>query len=287
MTDNKDEEHLYNPPNTESPNPSGVIIPTNDMETNKSNQEIENMEAPKHPHHITHKKKWTEYLLEFFMLFLAVFLGFVAENVREDNKESRTAKEYMQAYKLDLIRNQGTIHTNDNLYISLIPVYDSICNIYYTKRENIEIKRLERLLYEGKRSILTLISTPTYAQLLNSGGLKNIPGISLRDNMAAYYDAINNLRDYDLRMMQLKNPIYPGVIEIEDLHSFWKPNAADPENPRGLIPDMDLFEPMTRGQRRVIINYYRQFFIQMRADHSLLIGIMRMNKNLVDQLNKQ
>lgn len=27
-----------------------------------------------HPHHVTPKKKWTEYLLEFFMLFLAVFL---------------------------------------------------------------------------------------------------------------------------------------------------------------------------------------------------------------------
>jgi len=44
--------------------------------------ETENMEVHKHPHHVTHKKKWTEYLLEFFMLFLAVFLGFVAENIR-------------------------------------------------------------------------------------------------------------------------------------------------------------------------------------------------------------
>ncbi len=26
-----------------------------------------------HPHHLTHKKKWTEYLLEFFMLFLQCF----------------------------------------------------------------------------------------------------------------------------------------------------------------------------------------------------------------------
>jgi hypothetical protein len=41
------------------------------------------MEVHKHPHHVAHKKKWSEYLLEFFMLFLAVFLGFIAENVRE------------------------------------------------------------------------------------------------------------------------------------------------------------------------------------------------------------
>jgi len=33
------------------------------------------MEVQKHPHHVTHKKKWGEYLLEFFMLFLAVLPG--------------------------------------------------------------------------------------------------------------------------------------------------------------------------------------------------------------------
>jgi hypothetical protein len=40
------------------------------------------MEIHKHPHHVTQKKKWGEYLLEFLMIFLAVFLGFVAENIR-------------------------------------------------------------------------------------------------------------------------------------------------------------------------------------------------------------
>ena len=36
-----------------------------------------------HPHHPTHKKKWSEYIIEFVMLFAAVTLGFFAENVRE------------------------------------------------------------------------------------------------------------------------------------------------------------------------------------------------------------
>jgi len=39
------------------------------------------MEVYKHPHHATDKKKWEEYLLEFFMLFLAAFPGFVAEKL--------------------------------------------------------------------------------------------------------------------------------------------------------------------------------------------------------------
>ena len=36
-----------------------------------------------HPHHPTHKKKWSEYIIEFVMLFAAVTLGFLAENLRE------------------------------------------------------------------------------------------------------------------------------------------------------------------------------------------------------------
>src|SRR2546430_3170722 len=45
--------------------------------------ETENMEVHKHPHHVTDKKKWGEYFLEFLMIFLAVTLGFFAENIRE------------------------------------------------------------------------------------------------------------------------------------------------------------------------------------------------------------
>ena len=40
-----------------------------------------------HPHHLTHKKNWKEYITEFLMLFFAVTLGFFAENYREHQIE--------------------------------------------------------------------------------------------------------------------------------------------------------------------------------------------------------
>ena len=55
-----------------------------------------------HGHHLTHKKKWTEYLLEFLMLFLAVFLGFVAENQREHIVEGHRARDYAKSFLSDL-----------------------------------------------------------------------------------------------------------------------------------------------------------------------------------------
>jgi hypothetical protein len=75
--------------------------------------ETSNMEVHKHPHHITHKKKWGEYLLEFLMLFLAVFLGFIAENFRERAVEGKKEKEYIKSIVEDL----KTDSTNLNFII--------------------------------------------------------------------------------------------------------------------------------------------------------------------------
>src|SRR6266581_4914367 len=102
MADNTDAEHLDNPTNSQSANSSDEIILTKDAVTTNPNQETENMEVHKHPHHVTHKKKWGEYLLEFIMLFLAVFLGFIAENFREHSVEGRKEKEYISSMVEDL-----------------------------------------------------------------------------------------------------------------------------------------------------------------------------------------
>src|SRR5690242_12495145 len=40
-----------------------------------------------------HRKKWTHYLWEFLMLFLAVFCGFLAENYREHVVEHQRARQ--------------------------------------------------------------------------------------------------------------------------------------------------------------------------------------------------
>jgi hypothetical protein len=45
-----------------------------------------------HAHSHTARKKWTHYFWEFLMLFLAVFCGFIAENIREHKVEQQRAK---------------------------------------------------------------------------------------------------------------------------------------------------------------------------------------------------
>src|SRR4029078_8969649 len=102
MAEPTDEEHLDAPTHIQSENGSEEITPAEDIKIITQNQEAENMEIHKHPHHVTHKKKWPEYLLEFFMLFLAVFLGFLAENYRETIVNKEKEHHYMQNMIADL-----------------------------------------------------------------------------------------------------------------------------------------------------------------------------------------
>ena len=56
------------------------------------------MEVHHHPD-IDHKpKKWKEYFLEFLMIFLAVTLGFFAENIREHFTNGTKEKEYIAGF---------------------------------------------------------------------------------------------------------------------------------------------------------------------------------------------
>ena len=83
-------------------------------ETNPTPNDLQpatdNMEVHKHPHNVMHKKKWGEYLLEFLMIFFAVFLGFLAENMREHKVEHARAKEFAVGLIRSLNADIGQFH---------------------------------------------------------------------------------------------------------------------------------------------------------------------------------
>jgi hypothetical protein len=56
------------------------ISPAENIEqpqTATTKAETDNMEVHAHPHNVMHEKNWKEYTVEFFMIFLAVTLGFL------------------------------------------------------------------------------------------------------------------------------------------------------------------------------------------------------------------
>ena len=63
-----------------------------------------------HHHSHTARKKWVHYFWEFLMLFLAVFCGFLAENIREHRIEQHRAKQFALSLLNDLKEDTAALN---------------------------------------------------------------------------------------------------------------------------------------------------------------------------------
>ena len=155
----------------------------------------ENMEVHKHPHHITHKKKWGEYLLEFFMLFLAVFLGFVAENIREHNVERQREKEYIESPIADLKSDQQVVEQHIVHVKSGLSMMDSMLVLLNTPSL---ITGNTGQLYFFARLAPRLkplsTNTRTFEQLKNSGNFRLIRNLNTSNKIMNYYEKFPLIR---------------------------------------------------------------------------------------------
>ena len=83
-----------------------------------------------HPHHPTHKKKWSEYIIEFVMLFAAVTLGFFAENVREHISEENKKKELLEVVSQDFIKDLEQLEYHENFTKEKLELSDKIIKYF-------------------------------------------------------------------------------------------------------------------------------------------------------------
>jgi hypothetical protein len=157
-------------------------------------------------HHHSHKpKKWKEYITEFLMLFLAVTLGFFAENQREHLIEGNREKQYMQSLYEDL-RKDTTILKN-------LVKYDTIQNgkldttnqlLIENKWDANKIKLLYRLNLKTAGTIRYNLSERTSAQLKNAGGMRLVENQELSNKISEYWVRSENLKEYNTFVDDLK-----------------------------------------------------------------------------------
>ena len=90
---------------------------------------IENMEVHHHPDLHRKRKNFKEYILEFLMIFLAVTLGFFAENIREHFVNSEKEKNYMEGMLQDLEKDTADISNDIGFKNLIVKKMDSALNI--------------------------------------------------------------------------------------------------------------------------------------------------------------
>ena len=163
------------------------------------------MEVHHHPQ--IEKKGFKEYLLEGLMIFVAVTMGFFAENIREHFTEKKSEKQIIIALKKDLVKDTILLH---NLIDHYIPTYHSWIDSSHYYIDSVSLKGNERIIckalfnatfwniYTPPAIALTLLKNPaTFNLIENEVVKKEILNYNVTiDHFTKYSEFITNLQHY-------------------------------------------------------------------------------------------
>lgn len=173
------------------------------------------MEVQHHKH--THHKKWTQYIWDFFLLFLAISLSFFVENRREHFIEHKRLKRYLTNIQQDvksniasldsLIQSNGImLGTYDSLLTELLKEPAQVDRYAYAKK----IFPVYMRLFKNRKE--------TFDQLIMTGSLRYLDDQNLLKGIVGY----NRFADLtEWRAMENERKIaleqsYPVIYENFD-----------------------------------------------------------------------
>ncbi len=190
-------------------------------------------------HHSRHPKKWKEYITEFIMLFLAVSLGFMAENIREHQIEKHREIAYLknvhEDLKLDLINIDNVLNSNTIRLQAMDTLFTIINNntitnedVYYYIR-NLAL----RATFESSHVGLD--------QIKSAGGLRMVKNPEIISGIQEYeraldaLDKLENVRERTLEQARFKMAVvfepsisYEMLVDQgQGIMRFNRPNKAD------------------------------------------------------------
>jgi hypothetical protein len=176
-----------------------------------------------HPHHLTHKKKWSEYILEFVMLFAAVTLGFFAENVREHQIIEHKTKQNLQSVMLDLKKDSILIQARIQEYQNAAHYLNRLNDVFIEFQQNKITKNdyLDKVLLISdslRFGTSFYINNSSYKNTIASGSFSNINSIELKRTISSYYEVFGaKLND--------NNKILDDVAEYYTINTLPKPGG--------------------------------------------------------------
>lgn len=177
-----------------------------------------------HHHSHTARKKWTHYLWEFLMLFLAVTLGFLVENQREHYIENKREKQYVQSFYDDLTADEIDLEGNIEYLRGQVKAADSLQMLMKNVTTKQPANRIYMYLREITRSSAGLLypNDRTIVQLRNAGGMRLIKNKSVSDSMVGYYRTIGIIQFLSENALDNKKSLREKYIPLLNAEDFDK-----------------------------------------------------------------
>ncbi|HEY2722577.1 MAG TPA: hypothetical protein VGI82_12670 [Chitinophagaceae bacterium] len=196
-------------------------------------------------HHHSHGergKRFKDYFLEFFMLFLAVTLGFFAENIREHFTEQKKEKGYIQSLVEDLQEDTAAISEYSVANLDMTYGQDTLIDLlgHFSDTGNASARCYHFYYFYTTRFAEVVFNDRTMSQLLNSGNMRLIEKQSVSDSIMEYNSIIKYVkaqadayRQYFIKTLDLSMDIFnfsyarntmDSAYQLHPYHSSEKPN---------------------------------------------------------------
>jgi hypothetical protein len=199
-----------------------------------------------HPHHPTHKKKWSEYILEFVMLFAAVTLGFFAENVREHQIIEQKTHQNLESVVLDLKEDSVLIQDRIKEYQNASKYLFQLNDLFldYKLKSVSKDEYIKKVLLISDSLIFGTsfyINNSSYKNTISSGSFSNINSIELKRTISNYYEVLGTkLND--------NNMILDNVAEYYTVNTLPKPGGIA----------ADIIEKIDSNKIVILEKYYKE-----------------------------
>jgi hypothetical protein len=154
------------------------------------------MEVHHHPSRTfgKEKKRFKEYFLEFLMIFLAVTMGFLAENIRETfndkGKTHQLAISLMNDLKMDTTHLAALLQRS-NLKIKQL---DSLCAILQQPKDKINNLDLQRFVVGATLVFNFVPSGGTISEMKSTGILRLLSGTNIPGLINSYESIISSTK---------------------------------------------------------------------------------------------
>jgi hypothetical protein len=222
------------------------------------------MEVHHHPQ-LEHKAKpWKEYLLEGLMIFLAVFMGFIAENIREKISDHEREKQYMESLVKDLASDTVGLKAGFPLKDERLRSIDSVFLFFENhpgaKSISVDVYRQMR---RAEWDRVYVRNTGTINQLRNAGGLRLIRKQNVRDSLAAYdwfWDRLIFYHDQYIVNQHSEEELMDKMLNAADLVHAYRFNQKSLFQP-GLVSTVRI-EPAYMNQYINLLNWQRVMTFQ-------------------------
>jgi hypothetical protein len=201
----------------------------------------DNMEVHHHPQ-LSHKHKpWKEYLLEGLMIFIAVMLGFISENIREEINNKRHVRELtsqlVQDLKADTLQLNGIYQEE----LKIFNANDSLIHLLQQPPDKENTERIQRLIVYSHNIWLFHPSAGAIGAIKNELHLKQFSGSKIISYISEYekhIELLHTVQDITLRYQRtFIDPFLLRHFTVANLDAaFHQLPLLNPEM-RNLSPD--------------------------------------------------